>query len=162
MGHAMAYRDFQHFLDVLHAQGELVRVAEPLSPYLEITEVADRVMKAGGPALLFDNPAGTAQRHGTPDPRSAVMGQPSIDPAVRPSATRSYPFPVAINTMGTRKRMSLALSCDDIEDHANRIGKLLKARPPQGTIMDKVKFGAWLAGEIKNVHPKTVGEGISQ
>jgi len=158
----MAYRDFQHFLDVLQQQGELKRVSEPLSPYLEITEVADRVMKAGGPALLFENPVGAVQRHGTPDPKSAVMGRASIDPAARPSATTSYPYPVAINTMGTRKRMSMALSCDDIEDHAARIGKLLKAQPPQGTLLDKAKFGAWLAGEIKNVQPKTVSDGVSQ
>ena len=54
----MAYRDFQHFLETLESKGELRRIAEPVSPYLEITEIADRVMKAGGPALLFENPKG--------------------------------------------------------------------------------------------------------
>src|SRR5688572_10653566 len=74
----MAYRDFQHFLQVLESKGELKRIVEPMSPYLEITEVADRVMKAGGPALLFENVRGRAHRLGTPDPMSAVMGHASI------------------------------------------------------------------------------------
>lgn len=127
----MAYRDFQHFLDVLLEKGELKRIAEPLSPYLEITEVADRVMKAGGPALLFENPTGPQHRFGTPDPDSAVMGHASIDPSSRPGGNRSYQFPVAINTMGSRRRMSLALSCDDYEEHAGRIDALLKINPPK-------------------------------
>src|SRR5436309_8612515 len=54
----MAYRDFQHFLEVLESKGELRRIVEPVDPYLEITEIADRVMKAGGPALLFEAPRG--------------------------------------------------------------------------------------------------------
>src|SRR5687768_12290780 len=74
----MAYRDFQHFLQVLESKGELKRITEPMSPCLEITEVADRVMKAGGPALLFENVQGRPHRLGTPDPMSAVMGHKSI------------------------------------------------------------------------------------
>ncbi len=54
----MAYRHYQHFLDALEKAGELKRVRQPVSPLLEITEVADRVMKSGGPALLFENPTG--------------------------------------------------------------------------------------------------------
>ena len=74
----MAYRDFQDFLSALEAQGELKRIKEPVSPTLEITEIADRVMKAEGPALLFENPVGPPHRLGTPNPRSAVMGEASI------------------------------------------------------------------------------------
>ncbi|MCX6380287.1 MAG: UbiD family decarboxylase, partial [Armatimonadetes bacterium] len=50
----MAYRDFQEFLSVLESAGELKRISQPVDPYLEITEVADRVMKQpnGGKALL--------------------------------------------------------------------------------------------------------------
>lgn len=54
----MAYRDFQHFLSVLESRGELKRIAYPLDPVLEVTEVADRVMKSNGPALLVDKPKG--------------------------------------------------------------------------------------------------------
>src|ERR1022692_1494387 len=102
----MAYRDFQAFLDVLSQKGELKRINEPVSPYLEITEIADRVMKVGGPALLFENPVGPPHRLGTPDPMSAVMGHPSIHSGTSPADVK-YGFPVAINTMGSRKRMSL-------------------------------------------------------
>src|SRR3954470_15478485 len=104
----MAYRDFQHFLEVLEAKGELKRIKEPVSPTLEITEIADRVMKAGGPALLFENVVGPPHRLRTPDPMSAVMGHPSIH-APLPSTTGTQRFcNVAINTMGSRRRMSLA------------------------------------------------------
>ncbi|GIV11904.1 MAG: hypothetical protein KatS3mg021_0186 [Fimbriimonadales bacterium] len=54
----MAYRDFQDFLLRLEQENELRRVRYPLDPYLEITEVADRVMKSGGPALLIERPKG--------------------------------------------------------------------------------------------------------
>src|SRR5689334_20860144 len=102
----MAYRDFQHYLDALQAKGWLRRITEPVSPYLEVTEIADRVMKAGGPALLFENVVGQAPRIGTPDPMSAVMGHPSIhSPNPQRLTPNPYPIPIAINTMGTRKRM---------------------------------------------------------
>jgi 4-hydroxy-3-polyprenylbenzoate decarboxylase len=51
--------DLQRFLSFLEEKGELVRVKEPVSPILEITALADRVVKAGGPALLFENVEGS-------------------------------------------------------------------------------------------------------
>ena len=54
----MAYRHYQDFLCALEKAGELRRIRQPISPVLEITEVADRVMKSGGPALVFENPTG--------------------------------------------------------------------------------------------------------
>lgn len=157
----MAYRDFQHFLDVLESKGELRRITEPISPYLEITEVADRVMKKGGPALLFENPVGPHHRLGTPNPKSAVMGHASIDPAARPLGETRYRYPVAINTMGTRKRMSLALSCDDFEEHRLRIAELVKPEIPKGPV-EALKKLPQLFGELKSVPPKTVKEGPCQ
>jgi 4-hydroxy-3-polyprenylbenzoate decarboxylase len=162
----MAYRDFQHFLEVLESKGELKRIKEPLSPALEITEIADRVMKAGGPALLFENVVGPPHRLGTPDPMSAVIGHPSIrgqgaGDSAQGAETGQYPFPVAINTMGSRKRMSLALSCDDFEEHAQRVEALLKPEIPKGKI-EALKKLPWLLGELKGVPPKEVKDGISQ
>lgn len=156
----MAYRDFQHFLDTLQAQGELKTIAEPLSPYLEITEVADRVMKAGGPALLFQNPVGPPHRLGTPNPKSAVMNNPSIDPAARPGGQFSYPYPVAINTMGTRKRMSMALGCGDFEEHAARIAALLKPEIPKGPKEALALLPKLL--ELKDAPPKRVDKALCQ
>src|SRR5262245_1732329 len=54
----MQYADLRDFLARLEALGELKRVSTPVSPRLEMTEVLDRVLRAGGPAILFENPAG--------------------------------------------------------------------------------------------------------
>jgi len=50
----MGYQNLQDFIARLEQAGELVRIKEPVSPYLTITEITDRVSKAGGPALLFE------------------------------------------------------------------------------------------------------------
>ena len=52
----MAYRDLRDFLKKLEKAGELRRISTPVDPVLEITEISDRVVKAGGPALLFERP----------------------------------------------------------------------------------------------------------
>jgi 4-hydroxy-3-polyprenylbenzoate decarboxylase len=54
----MAYNSLQEFVQVLEREGELKRVGHPVKAELEIAEIADRVMKRGGPALLFENVVG--------------------------------------------------------------------------------------------------------
>ncbi|SQA98316.1 3-octaprenyl-4-hydroxybenzoate carboxy-lyase [Cedecea neteri] len=54
----MKYHDLREFLALLEQQGELKRIALPVDPNLEMTEIADRTLRAGGPALLFENPKG--------------------------------------------------------------------------------------------------------
>jgi 4-hydroxy-3-polyprenylbenzoate decarboxylase len=54
----MPYRDLRDFLAQLEAAGELRRIAEPVSPHLEMTAFSDRVLRSGGPALLFEQPTG--------------------------------------------------------------------------------------------------------
>jgi len=54
----MAYRDLRDFIQKLEEEGELRRIQVPVSPELEITEIADRVMRQAGPALLFEKPCG--------------------------------------------------------------------------------------------------------
>lgn len=54
----MNFSDFREFLDYLEQQGELKRITYPVNPYLEMTEIADRVLRNEGPALLFENPIG--------------------------------------------------------------------------------------------------------
>jgi 4-hydroxy-3-polyprenylbenzoate decarboxylase len=56
----MPHATLQDFVRELDRQGELKRIGYPADPHLEITEIADRVMKQGGPALLFDRPRGSA------------------------------------------------------------------------------------------------------
>jgi 4-hydroxy-3-polyprenylbenzoate decarboxylase len=55
---APRYRDLRDFIDDLESRGELKRISQPVSPNLEMTEIADRTLRARGPALLFENPAG--------------------------------------------------------------------------------------------------------
>lgn len=55
----MAYEGLSAFVDVLEREGELVRIAREVDAHLEIAEIADRTMKAGGPALLFENVRGS-------------------------------------------------------------------------------------------------------
>src|SRR2546421_2006002 len=101
----MAYRSFRHFLETLDQAGELKRVAEPVDTDLVISEWADREMKSpgGGKALLFE--------------------QPVVDGKVSK-------FPVAINTMGSRKRIAMALGRESIDEIAQEIQLILKAKPP--------------------------------
>lgn len=56
----MAARDLRAFIKLLEQRGELRRVTASVSPRLEITEIADRVMKSGGPALLFEHVEGSS------------------------------------------------------------------------------------------------------
>src|SRR3954464_5558388 len=100
----MAYRSFRQFVDALDQAGELTRISVPVDTDLVISEWANREMKSprGGKALLFEQPV--------------VDGKTSS-------------FPVAINTMGSDKRMALALRVNSIEDIAQEIQLILKAKP---------------------------------
>src|ERR1051326_5236069 len=101
----MAYSSFGSFLDALEKAGELKRIKVPVDTDLLISEWADREMKSpgGGKALLFE--------------------QPTID-------GRISKFPVAINTMGSGKRMAMALGRESVDEIAQEIQLLLKAKPP--------------------------------
>src|SRR6266550_2912103 len=98
----MAYRSFQNFLDALEKAGELKRVSVPVDTDLLIAEWANREMKSrdGGKALLFEQPI--------------VDGKKSA-------------FPLVINTMGSRRRMALALQVEDVGDIAQEIQLIHKA-----------------------------------
>src|SRR5438128_8010342 len=101
----MAYRSFRSFLDALGKADELKHVAIPVDTNLLIAEWADREMKSpgGGKALLFE--------------------QPIID-------GKKSEFPVAINTMGSRKRIALALGRESVDEIAQEVQLILKAKPP--------------------------------
>jgi len=73
------YADLREFLAQLEARGELKRVTAPVSPRLEMTEISDRVLRAGGPALLFEKPTGhdipvLGNLFGTVERVAAAMG----------------------------------------------------------------------------------------
>jgi 4-hydroxy-3-polyprenylbenzoate decarboxylase len=131
----MAYRSFGHFLEALDQAGELKRIAEPVDTNLVIAEWSDREMKSpgGGKALLFE--------------------QPLVDGTVSK-------FPVAINTMGSRKRIAMALGRESIDEIAQEIQLILKAKPPT----DLREGFALLKQGIHLLHarPKTVKEAPCQ
>ena len=56
----MSFKDLRDFIDLLEREGELKRITTEVDPYLEITEISDRTLRAGGPALLFENPKGSS------------------------------------------------------------------------------------------------------
>ena len=101
----MAFRSFQDFVERLDHAGELRRITEEVDTDLVIAEWANREMKSpsGGKALLFENPI--------------IDGKPSA-------------FPVAINTMGSRKRIAMALGVNEVADLTQEIQLILKAKPP--------------------------------
>jgi len=79
----MHYQDLRDFIRQLEAAGQLQRISHPVDPNLEITEICDRTLRAGGPALLFENPKGSdipvlANLFGTPERVAAGMGADTV------------------------------------------------------------------------------------
>jgi 4-hydroxy-3-polyprenylbenzoate decarboxylase len=105
----MPYKDLREFLKVLEKEGELLRIKEPLSPILEITELTDRASKLpnGGKALLFEKVEG-------------------------------YSVPVLTNMLGSEKRIKLALGYENLEDIGWKLYKLLRPEIPN-TFLEKLK-----------------------
>ena len=56
----MSFRDLRDFIELLEDEGELKRIQTEVDPYLEVTEISDRTLRAGGPALLFENLKGSS------------------------------------------------------------------------------------------------------
>jgi 4-hydroxy-3-polyprenylbenzoate decarboxylase len=131
----MAYRSFGQFIEALEKAGELKRVALPVDTDLLIAEWADREMKspAGGKGLLF------------------------VQPIVDGNVSK---FPVAINTMGSRKRIAMALGRESIDEIAQEIQLILKAKPPT----DLREGWTLLKQGIHLLHarPKSAKEGACQ
>jgi len=80
----MKYKDLRDFIRQLEAKGELVRISQPIDTDLEMTEIADRTLRAKGPALLFENPKNhdmpvLANLFGTPERVAMGMGQDSVE-----------------------------------------------------------------------------------
>ncbi len=79
----MKYRDLREFITALEARGELKRIRHEVDPALEITEICDRTLRRGGPALLFENPKGydipvLANLFGTEQRVALGMGQEEV------------------------------------------------------------------------------------
>jgi 4-hydroxy-3-polyprenylbenzoate decarboxylase len=80
----MKYHDLRDFIAQLEKSGELKRIYAPVSPRLEMTEICDRVLKSGGPAILFEHPTGhtmpvLANLFGTPRRVAQGMGEDNVE-----------------------------------------------------------------------------------
>ncbi len=128
----MAFDSFRDFVNHLDHAGELKRITQPVATELEITEIADREMKSpgGGKALLFEKPT--------------VNGVVS-------------PFPVAINTLGSWKRMAMSMGAETVDEVANELGALMKAKPPT-SMKEAIKLLS-LALDLRHAKPKVVKSG---
>ncbi len=128
----MAFDSFRAFLHRLETAGELRRITQPVATELEITELADREMKkpGGGQALLLEKPT--------------VNGQVS-------------PFPLAINTLGSDRRMALSLGANSIAEVAAELGSLVKAKPPTSFKEALGLLGTAL--DLRHAKPKVVKDG---
>jgi 4-hydroxy-3-polyprenylbenzoate decarboxylase len=128
----MAFSSYRDFVDALEESGELTRINQPVATELEVTELANREMKSpgGGKALLIERPT--------------VNGEVS-------------PFPIAINTMGSWKRMAMSMGAESVDDVAAELGALLKAKPPTN-LRETVKL-LGTALEMRHAKPKRVNGG---
>ena len=77
------YKDLRDFISLLEQRGELKRIGIEIDPHLEMTEICDRTLRAGGPALLFENPKGSdipvlGNLFGTPERVALGMGEESV------------------------------------------------------------------------------------
>ncbi|HAI16221.1 MAG TPA: 3-octaprenyl-4-hydroxybenzoate decarboxylase, partial [Gammaproteobacteria bacterium] len=80
----MAFSDLRDFIKLLEKEGELKRISIEVDPYLEVTEISDRVLREDGPALLFENPKGSSipllvNLFGNTRRIALAMGQEDID-----------------------------------------------------------------------------------
>jgi 4-hydroxy-3-polyprenylbenzoate decarboxylase len=110
----MAYRNLRDFITVLEREGELVRVTEPVSSVLEITEICTRLLARGGPAVLFEN-------------------------VIRADGQRST-MPCLANLFGTVKRVAMGVTLDgrkrttagDLREVGELLAFLRSPVPPRG------------------------------
>ena len=91
----MRYKNLRDFIDLLYKEGELQRVPESVSPILEMTHLCDKVLRADGPALLFDAPHGYKHRvlgnlFGTPKRVAMGMGASNTDALREIGRTLAY------------------------------------------------------------------------
>ena len=130
----LPYSDLREWITTLEKAGELKRITQPVSPYLEMAEIADRTAKLrrngspwGGPALLFEN----------------VVGHPGAR--------------VLMNQFGSESRMNLALESKSLDEIADRLRDLLHPVSPT-SFADKLKLLPKLA-EIGSFFPKVIDRG---
>ncbi|UYO92949.1 4-hydroxy-3-polyprenylbenzoate decarboxylase [Pollutimonas sp. M17] len=127
----MKYRDLRDFIAQLEAKGELKRVTHPVSTDLEMTEISDRVLRAEGPALLFEN--------------ALHNGQPAQ-------------MPVLTNLFGTPRRVAWGMGAEEVgalRQTGELLASLREPEPPRG-LRDALATVSMLKAALWDMSPKTV------
>ena len=132
----MAYRSLREFIARLEREGRLVRVAEPVSPVLEMTEIQTRLLAEGGPAALFEN--------------------------VRREDGSAYDMPVLVNLFGTVERVAWGMNREphQLREIGETLAFLRQPEPPGGwrEALDLLP----LLRTVMAMRPKTVGSAPCQ
>ena len=132
----MPYTSLRDFMARLEREGRLVRVAEPVSPVLEMTEIQTRLLAEGGPAVLFEN-------------------------VVREDGT-AYPMPVLVNLFGTVERVAWGMEREpaQLREVGEALAFLRQPEPPGGLreAWDKVP----LVKSVLTMRPKSVSSAPCQ
>jgi len=134
----MKYKDLRDFIDGLEQAGELKRVRQPVDPKLEMTEVCDRTLRLGGPALLFEQPRGDYR----------LAGQT---------------VPVLANLFGTTRRVALGMGEDSVaalRDVGRLLASLKEPEPPKGIKDAWSKLPA--LRQVLNMAPRIVSKAPCQ
>ncbi|HVO16862.1 MAG TPA: UbiD family decarboxylase [Alphaproteobacteria bacterium] len=132
----MPYASLREFVQRLEADGELKRVAAPVSPRLEMTEIQTRLLAEGGPAVLFEN----------------VVGEDG----------RKYPMPVLVNLFGTVERVARGM--DRTPAELREVGEtlaFLRQPEPPGGWREALELLP-LVRRVLAMKPKTVGRAPCQ
>ncbi len=125
----MKYRDLRDFIAQLERQGQLKRIAHPVSTALEMTEISDRVLRAAGPALLFEHPVHGGQACGTP---------------------------VLTNLFGTPGRVAWGMGAQDVSalrETGELLASLREPTPPQG-MRDALSKVSMLKSALWDMNPR--------
>ncbi|MGB0671662.1 MAG: UbiD family decarboxylase [Rhodospirillales bacterium] len=126
----MAYQSLRDFMDDLERRGLLVRVSEPVSPVLEMTEIQTRLLAEGGPAILFET----------------VVGEDG----------RAYDMPMLVNLFGTVERVALGMGRrpEELRDVGETLAFLRQPEPP-GSIKEALGLLP-LFKQVMAMKPRTV------
>lgn len=127
----MPYENLADFLSDLHDDGELIRIAAEVDPILEVAEITDRVSR------LEDG-----------------------GPALLFENLKGSTFPVAVNLLGSERRICRALGVDDVAEVTNRVAGLIRPALPDGWL-EKLKLLPQFS-QLANLPPKIVASGLCQ
>jgi len=133
---AMPYQSLRDFMEALEKSGRLVRVTEPVSPNLEMTEIQTRLLAEGGPAVLFEN----------------VVGDDG----------KKYDMPVLVNLFGTVDRVAAGMNRkpEELREVGETLAFLKQPEPP-ASIREAFSMLP-LAKTVMAMKPKTVSKAPCQ